>query len=48
MNAGLAVMATHARGSMGSFWSGRLTPQLIPRLARPILLVRAEGHDAVR
>ena len=48
VEADLVVMATHARGAMGGFWSGSLTPQLMQRLDRPILLVRAEGHDEIR
>ena len=44
----LVVMATHARGAMEGFWSGSLTPKLMQRLDRPILLVRAEGHDEAR
>jgi nucleotide-binding universal stress UspA family protein len=44
----LVVMATHARGAMGGFWAGSLTPKLMQRLDRPILLVRAEGHDEAR
>jgi len=41
-------MATHARGAMEGFWAGSLTPKLMQRLDRPILLVRAEGHDEAR
>jgi nucleotide-binding universal stress UspA family protein len=44
----LVVMATHARGAMEGFWAGSLTPKLMQRLDRPILLVRAEGHDEAR
>ena len=44
----LVVMATHARGAMEGFWSGSLTPKLMQRLDRPLLLVRAEGHDEAR
>ena len=46
--ADLVVMATHARGAMEGFWAGSLTPKLMQRLDRPILLVRAEGHDEAR
>lgn len=46
--ADLVVMATHARRAMEGFWSGSLTPKLMQRLDRPILLVRAEGHDEAR
>jgi nucleotide-binding universal stress UspA family protein len=48
VEADLVVMATHARGAMDGFWSGSLTPKLMQRLDRPILLVRAEGHDEPR
>jgi nucleotide-binding universal stress UspA family protein len=48
LEADLVVMATHARGAMDGFWSGSLTPKLMQRLDRPILLVRAEGHDEPR
>jgi nucleotide-binding universal stress UspA family protein len=48
VQADLVVMATHAHGAMAGFWSGSLTPKLMQRLDRPILLVRAEGHDEVR
>lgn len=46
--ADLVVVATHARGAMEGFWSGSVTPKLMQRLGRPILLVRAEGHDEAR
>jgi nucleotide-binding universal stress UspA family protein len=48
VGADLVVMATHARRAMEGFWSGSLTPKLMQRLGRPILLVRAEGHDEAR
>ena len=48
VGADLVVMATHARGAMDGFWSGSLTPKLMQRLDRPMLLVRAEGHDDTR
>ena len=48
IDADLVVMATHARGALEGFWSGSLTPKLMQRLDRPILLVRAEGHDEAR
>jgi nucleotide-binding universal stress UspA family protein len=48
VRADLVVMATHAQGAMGGFWSGSLTPRLMQRLGRPVLLVRAEGHDHAR
>ena len=46
--ADLVVMATHARGAIAGFWSGSLTPQLMQRLGRPMLLVHAEGAEPVR
>jgi nucleotide-binding universal stress UspA family protein len=48
VEADLVVMATHARGAMEGFWSRSLTPKLMQRLDRPLLLVRAEGHDEAR
>jgi len=48
VEADLVAMATHARGAMDGFWSGSLTPKLMQRLDRPLLLVRAEGHDDTR
>ena len=48
VDADLVVMATHARGALDGFWSGSLTPKLMQRLDRPLLLVRAEGHDDTR
>ncbi len=47
-DADLVAMATHARGAMAGFWSGSLTPKLMQRLDRPMLLVRAEGNDPTR
>ena len=44
----LVAMATHARGALDGFWSGSLTPKLMHRLDRPMLLVRAEGDDPTR
>jgi nucleotide-binding universal stress UspA family protein len=46
--ADLVVMATHARRALEGFWSGSLTPKLMQRMDRPMLLVRAEGHDEAR
>ena len=46
--ADLVAMATHARGAMEGFWAGSLTPKLMQRLDRPMLLVRAEGDDRAR
>ncbi len=43
--ADFVVLATHARGAMGAFWAGSLTPKVVTALHRPILLVRAEGED---
>jgi nucleotide-binding universal stress UspA family protein len=48
VGADLVVMATHAKGPLGGFWSGSLTPKLLERLGRPLLLVRAEGEEAMR
>jgi nucleotide-binding universal stress UspA family protein len=48
VEADLVIMATHARGAMEGFWSGSVTPKLMQRLGRPMLLVRAEGHDEAR
>jgi nucleotide-binding universal stress UspA family protein len=48
VQADLVVVATHARGAMEGFWSGSVTPKLMQRIGRPMLLVRAEGHDEVR
>ncbi len=47
VNADLVVMASHAKGAMDAFWSGSLTPKVVEKLRRPILLVRAapEGAD---
>jgi nucleotide-binding universal stress UspA family protein len=48
VGADLVVMATHAKGAMDGFWSGSLTPKLMQRLGRPLLLVRAEGEEVSR
>jgi len=48
VGADLVAMASHARGALAGFWSGSLTPKLMQRLMRPMLLVRAEGHDEAR
>ena len=47
VGADLVVMASHAKGAMDAFWSGSLTPKVVERLQRPILLIRAapEGAD---
>lgn len=47
VGADLVVMASHAKGAMEAFWSGSLTPKVVEKLRRPILLVRAapEGAD---
>jgi nucleotide-binding universal stress UspA family protein len=41
VGADLLVVASHAKGAMDAFWSGSLTPKLMEKLSRPILLVRA-------
>lgn len=41
VGADVVVMATHAKGAMDSFWSGSLTPKVMEKLGRPLLLVRA-------
>lgn len=48
VGADLVVMATHAKGALDGFWSGSLTPKIMERLGRPLLLVRAEGEEASR
>ena len=48
VQADVVVMATHARGAIAGFWSGSLTPQLMQRMGRPMLLVHAEGEEPVR
>jgi len=48
VNADLVVMASHAKGAMEAFWSGSLTPKVVEKLRRPILLVRAAGEEAER
>jgi nucleotide-binding universal stress UspA family protein len=47
VKADLVVMASHAKGALEAFWSGSLTPKVVEKLQRPILLVRAapEGAD---
>jgi nucleotide-binding universal stress UspA family protein len=47
VGADLVVMASHAKGAMDAFWSGSLTPKVVEKLRRPVLLVRAapEGAD---
>jgi hypothetical protein len=34
-------MATHAKAPLDAFWSGSLTPKVMEKLDRPLLLVRA-------
>jgi nucleotide-binding universal stress UspA family protein len=46
VKADLVVMASHAKGAMDAFWSGSLTPKVVEKLRRPILLVRAAEEDA--
>ncbi len=48
VNADLVVMATHAKGAMDAFWSGSLTPQVMEKLERPLLLVRASPETPSR
>ncbi len=48
VEADLVVMASHAKGALEAFWSGSLTPKVIEKLARPLLLVRAAGEGAAR
>ncbi len=45
VGADLVVMASHAKGALDAFWSGSLTPKVIEKLARPLLLVRAAGDQ---
>lgn len=44
VGADLVVMASHAKGALDAFWSGSLTPKVIEKLGRPLLLVRAAGE----
>ncbi len=48
VRADLVVLATHALGTLESFWAKSLTPRLMQGLARPVLLVRAEGEEPSR
>jgi nucleotide-binding universal stress UspA family protein len=48
VGADLVVMASHAKGAMDAFWSGSLTPKVVEKLRRPILLVRAAAEAADR
>jgi nucleotide-binding universal stress UspA family protein len=48
VEADLVVMASHAKGAMDAFWSGSLTPKVVERLQRPILLVRAASEEPDR
>jgi nucleotide-binding universal stress UspA family protein len=48
VGADLVVMASHAKGAMDAFWSGSLTPKVVERLQRPILLVRAASEEPDR
>ena len=48
VGADLVVMASHARGALDAFWSGSLTPKVVEKLRRPILLVRAAEDGAGR
>lgn len=46
--ADLVVLATHALGTLESFWARSLTPRLMRGLVQPVLLVRAEGDHPSR
>jgi nucleotide-binding universal stress UspA family protein len=46
VGADLVVMASHAKDPMDAFWSGSLTPKVMEKLGRPILLVRAAPEGA--
>ncbi len=48
VNADLVVMASHAKGAMDAFWSGSLTPKVMEKLGRPLLLVRAAPEVSIR
>jgi len=48
VGADLVVMASHAKGALDAFWSGSLTPKVVEKLRRPILLVRAASEEADR
>ena len=48
VGADLVVMASHAKGAMDAFWSGSLTPKVVEKLQRPILLVRAAPGEPDR
>ena len=48
VGADLVVMASHAKGAMDAFWSGSLTPKVVEKLRRPVLLVRAAPKGADR
>jgi nucleotide-binding universal stress UspA family protein len=48
VGADLVVMASHAKGALDAFWSGSLTPKVVEKLRRPILLVRAAEEAAGR
>jgi nucleotide-binding universal stress UspA family protein len=41
VGADLVVVASHAKAPMDAFWSGSLTPKLMEKLDRPLLLIRA-------
>jgi nucleotide-binding universal stress UspA family protein len=48
VKADLVVMASHAKGALDAFWSGSLTPIVVEKVQRPILLVRAASEGAER
>ena len=48
VKADLVVMASHAKAAMDAFWSGSLTPKVVEKLQRPILLVRAAAEEVER
>lgn len=48
VGADLVVMASHAKGALDAFWSGSLTPKLMEKLGRPVLLVRAAPEQPTR
>ncbi len=48
VNADLVVMASHAKGPLDAFWSGSLTPKVMEKVGRPLLLVRAAPETPSR
>lgn len=45
LDADLIVMATHGRAGLDAWLSGSVAPRVAGRVARPVLLVRAEADD---